>query len=81
MQIRVLFFASLRERVGHDQEVIELPEGADLKALAANLRARLPALAPALPHVRFAVNQEFAPPTLRLRAQDEVALIPPVSGG
>lgn len=81
MRIAVLYFASLKDRAGCDREEVDVPEPADVQALARVLEARHPALAGALGHIRFAVNQRFSAPNAALREADEVALIPPVSGG
>ena len=76
MEVTVLLFAMLRERAGARQLTIELPEGARVRdALAA-----LGDLAAGLPLV-MAVNREYAPEDQVLDAGDELALIPPVSGG
>lgn len=81
MKVEVLFFAAARERAGAERESVQLAEAATVGALADDLAARHPALAPLLPRLRFAVNQAFAPPTRPLADGDEVALIPPVAGG
>jgi len=77
--IRVLFFAYLRERCGLRELAVELPEGATVEALWQVLVARydrLPAEAP-----RFAVNRLYVDKAHPLHDNDELALIPPVSGG
>jgi molybdopterin converting factor subunit 1 len=76
MQVTVRLFAMLRERAGARQVELELPEGARVRdALAA-----LDGLADGLPLV-MAVNREYAPEDAPLSPGDELALIPPVSGG
>src|SRR3954464_15689980 len=76
MEVTVLLFAMLRERAGTRQLTIELPDGARVRdALAA-----LGDLAAGLPLV-MAVNREYAPEDHVLDPGDELALIPPVSGG
>ena len=82
MTINVRLFAVLRERAGRDAFELELPDGATVADLL-DEAARQPGLddlLPALP-VRAAVNREYADPDAILSAGDEVALIPPVSGG
>ena len=69
-------FAALRERVGADQLVLELPEG----ALVGDALDRLADVTDGVPAV-LAVNREYADREAALREGDEVALIPPVSGG
>jgi molybdopterin synthase catalytic subunit len=76
MRVSVRLFAVLRERAGRDTIELDLPEGARVSdALAA-----VDDLAGGLSLV-LAVNREYAPPDARLAAGDELALIPPVSGG
>jgi MoaE-MoaD fusion protein len=76
MTVRIRLFAMLRERAGRDELELELPEGARV----ADALAALDHLAGGLSLV-LAVNREYAAPDLVLRAGDELALIPPVSGG
>src|SRR5688572_17109980 len=76
MQVTVRLFAMLRERAGASEVTVELPDGATVRdALAA-----LGDLADGMPLV-MAVNREYAPEDARLDSGDELALIPPVSGG
>ncbi|MBA2792373.1 MAG: molybdenum cofactor biosynthesis protein MoaE [Thermoleophilaceae bacterium] len=76
MQITVRLFAMLRERAGSGEVVIDLPDGARVR----DALAELGNLAEGLPLV-LAVNREYAPQDQVLSAGDELALIPPVSGG
>jgi len=78
MHVRIRLFAQLRERAGANELELELPEGARVRdALAADAVA---SLAGGLPLV-LAVNREYASEEAPLSAGDELALIPPVSGG
>jgi len=79
MTIRVLFFAYLRERVGIREAAIEMPVDATVGELWHVLRARYDRLPPDSP--RFAVNQVYVDKGHTLHDNDELALIPPVSGG
>lgn len=81
MTVRVRFFAMLRERAGRSDDTCELPDGAAVSDLWDALAGRLPQLAPLAATIRFAVNQEYVDRTHQLHDNDEVALIPPVSGG
>ena len=81
MSIRVLFLGPAKDFAQVESTSVELAEGATIANLRDVLAARFPRLMPALPSVRFAVNQAFARDDVRLSADDEVALIPPVSGG
>jgi molybdopterin converting factor subunit 1 len=76
MQVSVRLFAGLRERAGADQVQLELPEGARVRD-ALNEMAALTAGVP----VVMAVNREYADSERTLGPGDELALIPPVSGG
>jgi molybdopterin converting factor subunit 1 len=83
--MRVLYFAWLRQRVGMAEEEVSPPEEVrDVAGLVAWLAGRSPAHASAFAdprQVRAAVNQDFAPPEHPVRAGDEVAFFPPVTGG
>ncbi|MFE8596920.1 molybdenum cofactor biosynthesis protein MoaE [Archangium gephyra] len=79
--ITVLYFAAARERVGLPREPLELPSGARVADVLRLLATRHPALAPLLPHLRVAVNQEFSGAETEVPAGAELALIPPVAGG
>ena len=81
MQIRVLFFGRVREIVGRAEDSIELASGARIEELFARYRELHPALAAYRPSLVASRNQEFAPWTAPLASGDEVAFIPPVSGG
>lgn len=79
MTVRVLFFAYLRERCGVREVAVELPDGASVEDLWRRLVARFDALPPDPP--RFAVNRLYVDKGHPLHDNDELALIPPVSGG
>ncbi len=83
--IRVLYFASLRDRLGVDREELALPEGTDtVAALRALLQARGGQWASAFSGeepVLAAVNQEMAGDDTPVRDGDEVGFFPPVTGG
>jgi molybdopterin synthase sulfur carrier subunit len=85
MKVKVLFFAALREQLGTGGEEIELPAGiGTVAALRSHLRSRGGAWQLALADgklVRAAVNQDMVPPATALKAGDEVAFFPPVTGG
>ncbi len=81
MRVRVLFFGHLREIVGRAEEHLELAEGARVADLFARYGAMHPELAKLRTSVLAAVNHDFAPWDAILRADDEVAFLPPVSGG
>ncbi len=81
MQVRVLFFGALRDLLGRASESLSLPEGAPLSQLLDHYTHENPRLQEMLPSLALSVNQEYATRDLRLRERDEVALLPPVSGG
>lgn len=81
MTVRVLVFAGLRERLRSDSAVIEVPAGATVRELLAAFAGQHPAARELLPPCRVAVNQEFVGGDHVIAEGDEVAVIPPVSGG
>lgn len=90
MKIGILFFASARELAGTNQTELEIQpaEGKDsvfLSEIRAKLSEVYPDLAPILKTITLAVNMEYIRAALeneyQVRGTDEVALIPPISGG
>jgi len=81
MRVRVLFFGMLRELLGRPAEEIDVPEGSDLSTVFECYAARLPRLRELAPSIVAARNQEFAALSTALADGDEVAFLPPVSGG
>ncbi len=81
MRARVLFFGILKDLVGRPSEEIELPEGSDLGTVFDRYAARQPKLRELAHSIVAARNQEFADLATRLSDGDEVAFLPPVSGG
>ncbi len=83
--MKVLYFAWVRQKVGTAEEDVAPPaEVRDIAGLVAWLAARSPGHAAAFAdprQVRAAVNQDFATPDHPVRAGDEVAFFPPVTGG
>lgn len=80
MNVTVKFFALGRELVGHSEMKMELPEAATVQALIAQLKSAHPRFAQLNSYV-VAVNMEYAGMSAPLHEGDEVAIIPPVSGG
>lgn len=80
MRIRVLMFGPIADAVGRDEVVLELAEGARAGDVAPALRERHPELVAGGAHA-LAVNATYAEADRPLVDGDEVALIPPVSGG
>ncbi|MBI3976932.1 MAG: molybdopterin converting factor subunit 1 [Chloroflexi bacterium] len=81
MQVTVRFFAAYRERAGERQATFEIPTGTTVSGLVEHVLHRFPALAGVVATSAYAVNQEYADPTTPLQTGDEVAFLPPVSGG
>jgi molybdopterin synthase sulfur carrier subunit len=85
MKVKVLYFASLREKLGRDAEEIELPAGvATVAALRSHLRGRGGDYENSFSEkilIRAAVNQDMVQPSAAVKAGDEVAFFPPVTGG
>ncbi len=85
MKVRVRYFASLREKLGRESEELELPVGvATVAALRSHLRGRGGAYEGAFAErtlLRAAVNQDMVQPAAAVKAGDEVAFFPPVTGG
>lgn len=82
MTVQIRLFASLRERAGSEQMELELPDGATVADALARLDEQGP-LAGVIGRlcVQMAVNRDYATQDTALSANDELALIPPVSGG
>jgi len=85
VRVTLLFFASLREQLGQAREQLELPAGvATVGALRDHLRARGGSWANVFAQnkpVRAAVNQDMVQPAAAIKAGDEIAFFPPVTGG
>jgi molybdopterin converting factor subunit 1 len=81
MQIRVLFFGQLKEITGVAQEEAELSEGAKIEDLFERYGRRFPKLVEFRGSIATSVNQEYADWRKPLASGDEVAFLPPVSGG
>jgi molybdopterin synthase catalytic subunit len=81
MQIRVLFFGILKDVAGLSAENLDLPEGSTLADVLVHYAISRPRVSTHLVGIAMSINQEFAGPAHTLKAGDEVALLPPVSGG
>ena len=81
VRIRVLFFGALRDVAGAREGSLELPAGACLESVWGHYASRFPQLKLLAPSVVLALNQEFASRSAVLSEGDEVAFLPPVSGG
>ena len=81
MRVHVLFFGRLKDIVGKSEEDAELSEGARVEDLFARYSRSFPELAQFRASVVASVNQELAEWRAPLASGDEVAFLPPVSGG
>jgi MoaE-MoaD fusion protein len=81
MRVRVLFFGRLKDIVGRAEDATDLPEGSRVEDVFARYRAYHPALDKLRPSLAASVNQELSEWAALVRAGDEVAFLPPVSGG
>ncbi len=80
MNLTIALFGIAREIVGQSSLELSVPAGQSAAGLLAELRAQYPALAN-LRSLAVAVNNEYAADDVALHERDEIALIPPVSGG
>jgi molybdopterin converting factor subunit 1 len=81
LAVKVLFFGRLRELTGISEEIGEVPANGNLSDLFALYEKRYPKLAEFRGSLVASRNQEFAPWNERIAAGDEIAFLPPVSGG
>jgi molybdopterin converting factor subunit 1 len=80
-RIKVLFFATLKDRAGIKETTLEIPEQATVKDLKTHLQQEFAGLSQALDTALVSINREFALEDEYLPAGAEVAFFPPVSGG
>jgi molybdopterin synthase catalytic subunit len=81
MQIRVLFFGVLKDITGRADDFLDLPEDATLADVLSHYEKASPRWKGLMTSIAMAVNREYVGPQTLLKAGDEVALLPPVSGG
>jgi molybdopterin synthase catalytic subunit/molybdopterin converting factor small subunit len=81
MQVHVLFFGVLRELAGRGADSLTLPDDANLTDLLGYYALRIPLSKEMIASLAVSVNQEYATPDTKLQPDDEIALLPPVSGG
>jgi molybdopterin converting factor subunit 1 len=81
MRVKVLFFGVLKDMVGRAEDLLELQDGATLADVLSHYEERVPKIREVLHTVALSVNQHYAGPGAVLGEGDEVALLPPVSGG
>jgi molybdopterin converting factor subunit 1 len=81
LRVKVLFFGRVRELTGITEEAVEIPEGATLADLFDRYAARFPQLTGFRASLVASRNQEFASWDTLLSREDDIAFLPPVSGG
>ena len=81
MTVHVLYFGILKDLFDGDRDVVELPDGSNVSDLLAQLQGGSVDRLPVWKHIAVAVNHEYAQLNTPMHDGDEVALLPPVSGG
>ena len=81
MKIKVKFFASYKEAVGTDEMDLDVENGTDVSQLLEAVKTKHPAIGELIEPLIVSVNKEYAEFDKVLKEGDEVALLPPVSGG
>jgi molybdopterin converting factor subunit 1 len=81
MLVKVLYFGTLKDLFVSEHDPVDLPEGATVDDLLSLLRSRTSKQSDIWRTLAVAVNREYAGRTTVLHEGDEVALLPPVSGG
>jgi molybdopterin converting factor subunit 1 len=81
MRVHVLFFGGLKDLAGKSGDFLELPDGALVRDVLAHYLVEVPRMKESLASLAVAVNREYTGAETALKSGDEVALLPPVSGG
>jgi len=81
MRVNVLFFGVLKDIVGRGEDTIEVSPSATLASVFATYAERFETLRDKRPSILFARNRDFAKGDTALAENDEIAFLPPVSGG
>src|SRR5579872_2539895 len=81
MQVHVLFFGMMADAAGHRNQQISLPSAATVQDLLSDCAKQFPGIEQFYGSIAISVNQEYADRNASLHEGDEVALLPPVSGG
>ncbi|HZJ43892.1 MAG TPA: MoaD/ThiS family protein [Pyrinomonadaceae bacterium] len=79
--VRILFFGGARDATSASEVDLHVPSTATVKVVFDKLTERFPDLQRFGRSLLFAVNREYAGPDVKLEANDELAIFPPVSGG
>src|SRR5580700_4740035 len=81
MQVRILFFGVLKDLTGRGSDLLNLPEHATLGDVFIHYEEIAPRFGELAASIAISINQEFAGPDSKLKEGDEIAFLPPVSGG
>ena len=81
VRIRILFFGIMKDAVHRGIEDLDLPESSVLSDVLSHYMHAIPSLKLLMPSVAVSVNQEYVGPKTQLKDGDEIAFLPPVSGG
>ena len=81
MRVDVLYFGTLKDLFGLEQQPLDVPDGATVQTLLSLLQAQTSKQSDVWRTLAVAVNREYAGLSTALQDGDEVALLPPVSGG
>jgi molybdopterin synthase catalytic subunit/molybdopterin converting factor small subunit len=81
MQVRVLFFGILKDLAGRSSDLLSLPDHANAADVISHYEQHLAKNKGIFNSIAISVNQVYAQPDMKLHAGDEIALLPPVSGG
>jgi len=81
MRIQILFFGILKDLAGKSCDMLDLPEGSCVRDVLRHYAVEFPKMENLQPTLAVAVNQHYAAAETKLKPEDEVALLPPVSGG
>jgi MoaE-MoaD fusion protein len=81
VRVRVLFFGLIRDVVGVREDSLDVPDGSRLETVFEHYAARFPRLREMAASTVLALNQQFSTPAAPLAEGDEIAFLPPVSGG